>query len=152
MLLSPEQLRFCEVEEGDTGVASAPDFQWTVLRRHGRRPLAVLGRALLRANNECSGLAFWSELSIFETGSRRFAAALRHVVPEELGPAWCDAWLCDSPRDIRSLVVEHDPLAAFPGCQFHASPDRADIDHFRGAWAALLTAILGPSVMTRVSV
>jgi hypothetical protein len=141
-----------------------PGFHWTVLRRHGKRPLAVLGRALLEANNRCAGLHYWSEISIHETSARRFAACVRHAAPGADGPAWCDTWLCDSPEAVRTILCEHDPLVALPSCIMPnplmpagrralgadlASGDAGAAQRFLGAWAGLLAAIFGLSAAHR---
>jgi hypothetical protein len=125
-------------------------FGWTVLQRHGRRPLAVLGRSLLRADNRCAGLPCWSEITIHETQAGRFAAALRHTPPPSAGPAWRDAWLCDTPDSVRTSFYLHDPLWALPAWPISLgpiseAPDAAIAQRFRLAWAGLLGAVFGLS-------
>jgi hypothetical protein len=126
----------CEVEPGSPGRPADAGFRWTVLQRFGRRPLAVTGRVLLRADNRCAGLARWSELVILETAGLRLAASIRHHQPD--APDWTDAWLCGSAEEIRAVVLAHDPLAALP-------PDAGAtaMRRFRGAWAGLLAAVFG---------
>jgi len=138
-----------------------------VLRRHGKRPLAVLGRALLQANNRCAGLPYWSEISIIETAGRHFAASLCHSAPGAAGPTWCDSWLCDSPEAVRAICLAHDPLVAVPSHSFSPGTEpggssmflsadaglaclgEAALQRFRGAWAGLLAAIFGLHAETR---
>jgi hypothetical protein len=142
----------CETEPGSRPSADAefrwPGFQWTVLQRHGKRPLAVLGRVLLRANNRCAGLPNWSEITIHETAGLRFAASLRHQPAEGDAVLWCDAWLCDTPEAIWGVFHRHDPLWALPLASGAVSfdtmtRDAAQAQRFRGAWAGLLAAVFG---------
>jgi len=133
----------CELEDGcfGSGLALGPGFQWMALRRDGKRPLAVLARALLQANNRCSGLPSWSEIRIYETSAGRFASNLCHAAPGATGPTWSDAWLSDSPEAVRASFHGHDPLVAVAtgsGCG-----DTRAVQRFRGAWAGLLAAIFG---------
>jgi hypothetical protein len=153
----------CEIEDfGPDGlypddIDQAPGFSWTLLQRHGRRPLAVLGRVLLQANNRCAGLASWSEIYIYETVACRYAAAVRHATTETPGPDWCDAWMCDSAEAVRTVFYKHDPLVALSATTASGPVGLADIERldaamsrhvveaqrFRGAWAGLLAAMFG---------
>jgi hypothetical protein len=138
----------CETEPGSPPRPADPGFRWTVLQRHGRRPLAVLGRVLLRADNRCAGLPCWSEITVHETAGLRFAASLCHSRPGTAGPAWCDAWLCDSPEAVRGILLAHDPLGALPTDGMPASyaaalREAAAMQRFRGAWSGLLAALFG---------
>ena len=161
---SPTACVYSAESPGHDSLRGHPGFRWTVLRRHGKRPLAVLGRALLAANNRCAGLPYWSEISIHETSARRFAACVRHAAPGADGPAWCDTWLCDSPEAVRTILCGHDPLVALPsGIMPHplmpagrvalgadvASGHQGAALRFQGAWAGLLAAILGLSAAHR---
>ena len=140
MALPPAGGSICETEAGAADPASFhPGFHWMVLRRHGKRPLAIQGRALLQANNRCAGLPWWSEITIHETAGFHFAACISHTPDPPDGPAWSDAWLCGSAEAVRTLCQGHDPLWALP-----ASPnDPQTIQRFNGAWAGLLAAVFG---------
>ena len=123
----------CETEPGCVGETPVEGYAWTVLQRHGRRPLLVLARSLLRADNRCAGLAFWSRIELLETAGQRYAVSVCH------DQAWCDAWLCDSVETVRRGLVGHDPAWALPSGAGEA------VARFRGAWAGLLAALLGRS-------
>ena len=138
----------CKTEPGSHDRRADPGFCWTVLQRHGKRPLAVLGRVLLRVNNRCAGLPFWSELTIYETAGLHFAASLCHTQIDLAEPGWRDAWLCDVPEAVRRVFQSHDPLWALPpaGCPASYDPvarEAVAAAQFRGAWAGLLAAVFG---------
>jgi hypothetical protein len=136
----------CETEPDQANLAgAAPGFRWMVLQRHGKRPLAVLGRALLQANNRCAGLPWWSEITIHETAASHFAASIRHTPNSAGEPVWCDAWVCDSAEAVRKLVHAHDPLWALPP----QANDPASIIRFSRAWAGLIAAVFGLSSVPR---
>ncbi|HQT76121.1 MAG TPA: hypothetical protein PLD10_03630 [Rhodopila sp.] len=133
----------CEVDEPGS-LSPGPGFHWMLLRRHGRRPLAVMGRGLLRADNRCAGLRWFSDIAIYETASGRFAVCLRHVIPGTADPVWCDAWLCDGADAVRHAFGGHDPLTAWPPWSAGiAWTDEPEAGRFRGAWAGLLAAVFG---------
>lgn len=137
-------LTVCELEAGFGG--ELPDlhragFRWIVLRRDGKRPLGILARALLQANNRCAGLPFWSEICIHETAAGQFAAGVSHAAPGATGPAWSENWLSSSPEAVRTAFYTHDPLVAVPS-ESMAGDARA-IQRFQGAWAGLLAAMFG---------
>jgi hypothetical protein len=108
-----------------------------------------MARVLLRADNRCAGLPCWSEITLLETAGLRFAATLSHARPVDADARWCDAWLCDSPDAVRAVLRAHDPLASqphggVPESYAAAVRDAAAMRQFRGAWAGLLAAVLGP--------
>ncbi len=136
----------CETEQDSPGprdgaplVLPGPGFVWVVLQRHGRRPLAVFARALLEAHNRCAGLPTWSHIAFYETAGGRYAVALRHS--PSAGPAWADAWLCDSADAVRDDVLAHDPLWAAP--LGTPAGDPAPGAAFCAAWTGLLAAVFG---------
>ena len=168
----------CEVDDVlasgqvDGATGSGPGFRWILLQRHGRRPLAVLARALLQANNRCAGLSCWSEISIYETNASRFAVCLHHAPPEAGGLAWCDAWICDVPEAVQATLYRHDPLIALTPCHIIRpdAPSRIPTGdpgesamlrdaavqdvlsrRLRGAWAGLLAAMFGLPVPHQVA-
>ena len=175
MSASPRPGTVCETEGHGPAAASfgslaaatrhGPGFRWTVLRRHGRRPLAVLSRSLLQGNNRCAGLPYWSEICIHETAASHFAACVCHAAPGAAGPTWCDSWLCESAEAVRTACFGHDPLVALPSyalpqgttllrpsapgiAELSASGEAVSLDaeaaqRFRGAWAGLLAAMFG---------
>jgi hypothetical protein len=140
---APQRHRIvCEMEDDRLPhVLPGPGFRWMVLRRDGRRPLAVMARALLQANNRCAGLPYWSEIGIHETAAGRFASNLSHAAPGATGPTWSDTWLCDSAEAVRAQFLAHDPLVAVSSAGL--SGDIRAIQRFRGAWSGLLAAMFG---------
>ncbi len=125
-----------------------PGFGWTVLQRHGRRPLAVMARTLLHADNRCAGMPCWSAITIHETDTAGFAASLCHTPWLLAGPAWRDAWVCDSVEAVRASYFRHDPLWALPTGPMTltdepGAADAAMARRFRLAWAGLLAAVFG---------
>ena len=144
----------CEYEDGGPAPAqnletSWAGWRWIVLPRHGRRPLAVLGRSLLHADNRCAGLPWWSAVTIHETNRGRLAVSIRHSGPNSLGPhspesgdqdrAWRDSSLHQNAEALREALDRHDPLQALPG----VAADMVAAMRFHGAWAGLLAALSG---------
>jgi hypothetical protein len=137
----------CETEALECPFRAAadprPGFHWSVLQRHGRRPLAVLSRVLLQADNRCAGLPWWSELCIHETAGGGFAASLRHSPAGLGGQAWTDAWLCDGADTVRGIFLTHDIAAALPPDGLDDPRHAASMCRVRGAWWGLLAAVFG---------
>jgi hypothetical protein len=140
---------------------SRPGYQWTVWPRHGRRPLAVQARMLLRASNHCTRLPAWSEIFVHETRQGRLVAALQHHFPDTAFPDsaimdWHDAWLHDDVPGLWSAILAHDPVIAVtlggiasttasgPFTQDEARcAEIARIAAFRAAWFGLVNAVFG---------
>lgn len=139
--MPPRPGPICAFEDGAApapcGAWHGPGYRWLVLPRHGRRPLAVLGRTLLRGDTRCAGLPWWSAVTIHETRAARFAVALRHVMSAAAGDDWQDAMLCDSAEAARADLLAHDPAQAMP------APAPGDADRFAAQWAGLLGALFG---------
>lgn len=129
----------CEAELDDAGMI--PDnpgegYQWIILPRYGRRPLAVMGRCMFRADNHFDKNALWSEIVIFETATSRCAAALRHITPRA---EWQNAWLCSSPELMLADLKAHSPINVLS-----ISVAGYDIQYLltgQYAWTCFLTAI-----------
>jgi hypothetical protein len=139
-----------------------------LLQRHGQRPLAVYGRALLEAHNRCGLASTWSHVAIYETASGRFAVCIRHTPREAEAPSWADGWLCDTADAVRASIVAHDPLwsLALPRAAWESLPqaawetlpraawnfahenppiDSTEATRFHAAWKGLLAAVFGRS-------
>ncbi len=143
MTPAPPGRSVCESEAYPAGFADAAlGFRWMMMQRHGKRPLAILGRALLQANNSCAGLPWWSEITIHETAASHFAACIRHTPRSAAEPAWCDAWVCNSADAVKALFHAHDPLWALPS----GANDLDAVRRFGGAWTGLLAAVFGLAI------
>jgi len=128
-------------------------FQWVILQRHGRRPLHVCARTLLRSSNFCVGLPTWSELILHETIGGRFVSSVTHHLTEPLGGAWQDAWLHESGAGLQKAIFDHDPAAAMPvlaGEPSATATNSAEMaEHvalaglFRRAWFGMVLAVFG---------
>jgi hypothetical protein len=123
-------------------------FAWTVLPRHGLRPLGFTGRLLLEASSRQPGLAIASGLAVHETADGRLVAAVRHLPDADLPR--CYATCCATPAELLELLRAHDPLADLPAEPlFTADADDAaaafrQVRALRAAWGALLDATFGP--------
>jgi hypothetical protein len=131
----------------------AHHFHPVILPRHGLRPLHIRGRSLLHASNRCVGLPAWSELTLFETRAGGLASALTHHLPESLGGLWRDSALHTSTLALPQEIRAHDPVIALvlpcadvvdPADRHRqAGEDVALAALFRGAWFAMVRALLG---------
>jgi hypothetical protein len=112
-------------------------FIWTVLPRHGRRPVAFLGRELLRADNAeavRAGLRTeWSDIRIFELQERGFVTAVRHLRADDGLPRWQDAWASADASGVVASLCAHDP-------------DGPGQESLVPAWHDLLHAVFGASL------
>ena len=134
--------RLSETPGGAAPGEAAPGCVWTLLPRHGRRPLRFVGRAMLRADNRAvaraQALPHWSEIEIYEAYPGGFVAAVRHVGGDAARIFWQDAWLASDAAGVVTLLRNHDGAASVP----HTEPGAAAIG-LRQAWLGLLRAIFG---------
>lgn len=134
----------------------APEgFAWTMLPRHGRRPLGFHGRLLVQAACRQPELPVWSEITLHEAADGALVAAVTHVLRGAEDTAGAPAARCyaESSQDstvLLDLLLAHDPLADLPvealldACGeagVAAAPQRAA--SLRHAWRAVLAAALG---------
>lgn len=153
---------FCEREVPRTeggclaGQVSDNAFQWVLFQRHGRRPLGLRARALLHADNRCSGTQAWSELALYETDQRRLATVIQHRILNRPGGSWIDTALHEALDDARARLLSHDPTTVLPPSVFasrhllgqeyscvHSTAQFIDLSVFRGRWSGLVCALLG---------
>ena len=113
---------------------------------------------LLSASNRFVGVDAWSEISIYETIYHRYAAAVSHHVPDELGLHWVDAALIEDVDGVRSMLRAHDPLTALPSLPAWGEPSNLgslltsigssrlqQIAVFRARWLGLVCGVTGIS-------
>lgn len=131
--------------------APGAGFAWTVLPRHGRRPLGFEGRLLVQAASRPPALPVWSELAVHETSRGALVASIRHRTPDEAEPG--PALLADAEAraDAAALIEwlrHHDPVAHLPAALLlEGGADPADalriVAALRADWRALLAATFG---------
>jgi len=136
----------CEVPEG---------FAWTILPRHGRRPLGFHGRLLVQASCRQPELPVWSEVTLHEATDGALVAAVRHVlrgVEDAAGApaARCYAETSQDSMALLDLLLAHDPLADLPVEALLGACGEAGVAaasgraaSLRHAWRAVLAAALG---------
>jgi hypothetical protein len=122
-----------EMAEGEMTAREA-GFTWTLLPRHGRRPVAFAGRELLRVDNSAAvragHCAEWSEIRVFELLQSGFVTAIRHLRAEDGLPCWQDASLSEDAAGVVETLRCHRPDMPGLGGQIMA-------------WQDLLHAIFG---------
>ncbi len=157
MSACPYPAALCEVEHlADAGQERAPHvlpgrgFHWALLQRHGRRPLAIYGRALLEAHNRCALGATWSHILVYETASGCFAVSLRHTPCGAEQADWADGWLCETADSVRSSIAAHDPLWSLPlpaeawdDAKWNRLCAATEAPDVQAAWTGLLAAVFG---------
>ncbi|TDG16697.1 hypothetical protein E2C05_28980 [Paracraurococcus ruber] len=143
---------------GTQAVGAEAGFAWTLLPRHGRRPLGFDGRLLLQAASRPPGFPVWSELAVHETARGMLVAAIRHRPPDDAPPGTGrHPWMSDAAAgtDAGALLDwlrAHDPVAHLPAWLLQdggagtplvraAGPGLAAA--LRASWRALLAATFG---------
>ncbi|EFH11671.1 hypothetical protein ACFFMP_17625 [Pseudoroseomonas cervicalis] len=137
-------------------VAAQKDmFSWTVLPRHGQRPLQLPARLLLEANSEAGGCDIWSEIAVLETLRGDYVAVLRHRRERRGLPSFQHAEICPDAESIREVFEGHDPVATLPvealvgPLPDHAVPEDLialadrEASFQRARWKELLRAVFG---------
>jgi hypothetical protein len=66
--------------------AAEPDFAFTLLPRHGQRPLGFRGRLLVNAVAQAPTLPVESRIALHETEGGALVAAIRHATRPPLPP------------------------------------------------------------------
>jgi hypothetical protein len=142
-LLSDRSRAFCELDVAGLGKAPELGFQWLILERYGRRPIAARGCLMLRVDNRCVGLNGWSEIRIYDLRESRIAVTLSHRLSARLVPAWRDSWVCADAGAARATLCAHDPA-----CTFLPSFQTAG---FLRAWQGLVLALTGTNPHVRAA-
>jgi hypothetical protein len=129
-------------------------FAFTLLPRHGRRPLGFEGRLLVSAAVEEPDLPVASAIALHETATGGLVAAIRHrtraPLPED---SRCYAEAA-SPEELLGFLRTHDPLRDLPAdWLLHAADPGADAERLaaaaalaprlRAAWRGLIAACFG---------
>lgn len=129
-----------------------PDFAWTMLARHGRRPLGFQGHLLVQAASRAPSLPVWSELAVHETEQGTLVGAIRHVVRDlagqPVGTPFQYAEACGDPAALLDWFYVHDPVADLPAeTLLGRGDDPVGATRMPGilrdAWQALLTVTFG---------
>lgn len=133
------------------------DFTWTLLARHGLRPLGFRGRLLFEASDRLQGPVISSRIAVHEVAGGGFVAAISHVsVIAGVSPR-CFAEARASAEEIRGVFLDHDPLAWLPAeVLTHGLPADADAAallsaagarsaSLRAGWTTLLAAVFTPA-------
>ena len=129
-------------------------FGWTVLPRHGLRPLRFKDRTLVRAAARDPALPVWSEVVVHETEGGLLVVAIRHDCRGEAAPPCVYAEAFGSTDAAIEFLHAHDPLRDLPVTALYAGaeamPDGlrtaaalACADRLRHGWQEILTACFG---------
>ncbi|WP_419897220.1 hypothetical protein [Roseomonas sp. USHLN139] len=140
---------------GDTVSVQKDMFSWTVLPRHGQRPLQLPARLLLEANSEAGGCDIWSEIAVLETKGGDYVAVLCHRRERRGLPSFQHAEICPDAESLREVFEGHDPVASLPvealvgPLPDHAVPEdlialaEREASFQRARWKELLRAVFG---------
>ena len=134
---------------------------WTLLPRHGERPLGFHGRLLLDASNHDAALFAWSEIAVYQparTGaaSPGYVVAVRHRSVERAAPLWQHAVMCADAAAVHGYLRGHDPVAVMPVGIIAGAAGLAGADALlaavqdavagqRRGWQALLARLFAPA-------
>jgi hypothetical protein len=127
-------------------------FGWTLLARHGLRPLGFTGRLLFEAGNRATAAPIWSEIAVFETGDTRFVGQIRHGSAPPGAFAYADAFVCQDAQAVPAAFACHRPLALLPlellepgwgAGIWPLRPGHMQAGHMQSQWRALLAAVFG---------
>ncbi len=125
----------------DQAAALDAGFIWTMLPRHGRRPVRFLGREMLRADSRAAAragpLKLWSDIQIYELYAGGFVTSVRHLRTEDDRAFFQDAWSVHHPAGVMTRLRQHDIAAALSG-----EDDVTDAALAR-AWHSLLGTVFG---------
>jgi hypothetical protein len=91
-----------------------PGFAFTLLQRHGRRPLGFEGRLLVAAELAEPGLPLTSRIALHETAEGGLVAAIRHAMRPPLAEEsrhYAEAAPADA---LLGFLHAHDPLRDLP--------------------------------------
>jgi hypothetical protein len=132
-----------DLASGDLAGGDRPaGFVWTLLPRHGSRPVRFLGREVLRADNHAGGLAgglsYWSEIRVFELHGGGYVVAVRHCGTADDVAGWQDAWRLADAGGVVGALRGHAVGAAWPQA---GAPEQAQAQ--LRAWGALVDALFG---------
>jgi hypothetical protein len=132
----------CLDTAADAADARAALFVWTLLPRHGCRPIRFLGREMLRADNRGAARfgnhPYWADIQLYELYAGGFVAGVRHMRAGEDRAVWQDAWHSRDPAGITTTLRSHDIEAALPGGALWPDGEAPG-----PAWHALLDAVFG---------
>jgi hypothetical protein len=125
---------------------------WTLLPRHGMRPLGFRGRLLLHASSRNNDLFAWSEDEVLETAGRGYVVTVRHQASDRTMPLWQHAAACADAAAVHAFLRTHDPgdvlpvgifvtVACLSGADALLAAVQAAVSRQRAAWQALLVSM-----------
>jgi hypothetical protein len=131
-----------------------PGFAFTLLPRHGRRPLGFHGRLLVSAAVEEPGLPVASTIALHETEDGGLVAAIRHATRAPLAEAARCYAAAAAPDALLGFLHAHDPLRDLPAdWLLQAAGGDAEAERLaaaaalaprlRAAWRGLIAACFG---------
>lgn len=135
---------------------------WTLLPRHGARPLGFHGRLLLQASNRDTGLFAWSEIAIYGGAEPGYVVAVRHRAADRTAPLWQHAIACADAPAVHAVLRGHDPMTVLPvgivataaglaGADALLAAVQDSIGRQRAGWHALLATVFGAAATPRPS-
>lgn len=141
----------------EAGGEEGAGFGFTLLPRHGRRPLGFQGRLLARMEAAPPDLPVASCVTLHEAASGGFVCAIRHRLRDVLGAEErCYALAAGDATTLLRFLHTHDPLRDLPAgallprvagpCPTHAAlAEAATIaPRLRAVWRDMLAASFGP--------
>lgn len=137
-------------------MSGAGQLTWTLLPRHGARPLGFQGRLLLQASNREAGLFAWSEIAVHERDGPGYVVAVRHRAADRTAPLWQHAAACADAGAVHAFLRAHDPATVLPvgivataaglaGADALLAAVQDAVGRQRASWQALLVTVFGPA-------
>ena len=137
-------------------MSGAGRLAWTLLPRHGARPLGFHGRLLLQASNRETGLFAWSEIAVHEHDGPGYVVAIRHRAADRTAPLWQHAAACADAAAVHAFLRAHDPATVLPagivatavclaGADALLAAAQDAVGRQRAGWQALLKTVFGPA-------
>ncbi len=117
-------------------------YVWTLLPRHGKRPVRFFGREMLRANDRKAAhsehFKYWSDIQVFELHSGGFMTAVRHYNISEDRTSWHDTWFSIDTRSVILSLRNHGSAGVWP-----QAAQGSDVATRLRAWLGLVRATFG---------
>jgi hypothetical protein len=140
-------------QQAEAEIVARADFAFTLLPRHGQRPLGFHGRLLVSAVAKAPSLPVESLVALHETDSGALVAAIRHTTRPPLPPESRCYAATAAADELLDFLQGHDPLRDMPSHWLLSDAQGDDLERLvacaglgerlRAAWHGLVAACCG---------